>query len=116
MQPPPEDQDLDASGSAVFGSNGIAVVELRPNRLKQWWTVTSATVSTAGPAPDSKADNSTAVLYRNGWTQLDGTYTGSLDSTDLNLTIRRGFLRARWTGGIPGYTATLSLYGTIHFG
>lgn len=100
---------LESSGSAVFGANGIATIELGPMTRGEVWRIQRITVST-----DDLADTM-AKIYRNvigDSTFLEGTYAGNSDISDTGyefLTPEK--LIVQWTGGTAGKIAFLRIEG-----
>lgn len=100
---------LSESASGVINSSGTVTVNLGPTRIGQIWKVNLITVQTS-----SNTSEPTAKVYLNSLgTFIGGTYTGSNDSTDVNLTITNGRLICVWTGGDSGARATLTVYGEL---
>lgn len=79
---------LSESATAVAGADGIARVQLGPLRAFETWAVASTTVSST-----SSTLVPTARLYRGAEQPsrlIDGTYTGTLDTTDTTYKLRSG--------------------------
>jgi hypothetical protein len=75
----------------------------------QRWNLSTASVKSTSTA------ESTCLVYM-GQTQVDGTYSGNLDSTDQVA----GFplycgqkVKAEWSGCDPGAVCTLDITGTV---
>jgi hypothetical protein len=103
-------EQLDQSASVKLDAQGNGTVALYCPTLETW-TVTRTAVSTT-----TNVLEATAVTYVgqvSPGSQLSGTYSGSLDSSDEQQQINPGqSLLCVWTGGDPGATATLSIFGT----
>lgn len=99
------------SASAIAGADGIARVSLGPLRSFEQWEITNTTVSSA-----SISLVPTARLYRGGEAPsrlIDGTYTGTLDTTDTRYTLRSGEkVLAVFTGASVGAQCTVTVEGT----
>jgi len=99
---------LEAHASCVLDGSGNGSVSLSPQNNRVVWNVTTVSVqgSSSNPMPTA-----TAFL---GSTALGGTYAGSNDSDDVDVTVYPGqLLTVRWTGGTPGASATAYAYGTF---
>lgn len=109
---PLADLPLDVSATVTLDASGNGTVKLGPTSTRQTWHVTNAAVQVS-----SNTLEPTANLYQNGLaSKLGGTYTGSNDSSDLDVTVRGGFIMCVWTTGDAGAKATLFLQGSIHIG
>lgn len=106
---------LDVAASVVLDSSGNGTVTIGPQRLLQTWVPNNAAVNVT-----SNTKEPTVNLYlgpARPANLLAASYTGSNDSTPLDVTLRSGnFLTAVWAGGDVGARATLSLYGEILVG
>ncbi len=102
--------ELNTSAQVVLDASGNGQVTVGPNRATEYWHVTKMAVltSTAVKVPS-------AYVYTDSVSPsnlLDATYTGSQDSTDLDVPLAPGRrLVIRWTGGDVGALATVSIYG-----
>ncbi len=105
------DLPLDVAASVTLDATGAGTVRLQPSNVNQTWHVVQASVLVS-----SNTKEPTAKLYQNGSSFLGGTYTGSNDSTSLDITVRNGYIQCNWTGGDAGAKATLYLQGSIHIG
>lgn len=79
---------LSESASAVAAADGIARVQMGPLRAFEAWDVRSTTVSST-----SSTLVPTTRLYRGAEQAsrlIDGTYTGTLDTTDTQYKLRSG--------------------------
>lgn len=103
---------LEESGSVVLDAGGDGTVELLVP-YSQRWHVSRITVSTVIQIPPIPR----AVVYRNSVAAaaiVDGTYTGSQDTSDLNTpAVFEGGEKivVRWTDGTVGDTATVNVAG-----
>ena len=92
------------SASVKLDANGNGQCSVGPAGVD--WVITTTTVSTATAVKQPIAN-----LYLNGVSQanlVDGTYTGSGDTTDTKHLLQPGEqLYATWTGGDPGTLAFL---------
>lgn len=103
---------LDVVGKVVLDASGAGTVQLGPSSRLQNWHVTSASVQVS-----SNTLEPIALLYNSTrGSKIGGTYTGSNDTTDLDITIRNGFIICDWTGGDAGATAFLYISGSIIIG
>lgn len=100
---------LDLTRTVKLDANGRGVIQVGPGFNDEIWHVTSAGVACTG------TNQSTAVGYLNtiGGTQIGGSFTGNFDNgpAQVDLLANQSVVFV-WTGGDPGATATLSLYGT----
>lgn len=103
---------LDVQARVTLNAAGAGTIKLGPTSTRQTWHVTNAAVSVS-----SATNEPTATLYMSSRaSQLGGTNTGSNDSTDLDVTLRGGYIICDWAGGDAGAIATLSLQGSVHIG
>jgi hypothetical protein len=100
--------------SATVNGAGSATVSVGPQGLGTTWYPSSAVISTSTGA----ADNSTCSVYIGSQTQqnLQGgqSYAGGGDTVGINqASMQPGDrLIAVWSGGVPGATATINVFGT----
>lgn len=101
---------LSQSNDGTVASTGIATVSLGPMTAFESWEVNRITVASA-----SSVLVPTARVYRGAVAEsrlIDGTYTGTLDTTDVALSLRAGDkVVAQWTGADVGSRCTLTLEG-----
>lgn len=103
---------LDVTAQVTLDATGFGRVRLGPTSTRQTWQVNLAAVKTS-----TNVLEPTANLYLNSKaSSLGGTYTGSNDSTALDVVVRNGFILCEWTGGDAGALATLNLHGAILIG
>lgn len=108
----PAELVLDESATARVPASGIVTVSLGPITQRQTWLVTLAAVKVS-----SNVSEPVATLYLGTKaTILGSTYTGSNDSTALQVTTRGTPIFCEWVGADVGAIATLSLYGSLHVG
>jgi hypothetical protein len=101
--------DLEEDARVVLDASGNGSVVLGPKRMRQVWKVTSLSVAT-----NSVTDEPIATVYGPMGTTLGGTYSGSKDTTDLNVTLPYGSrIKVQWTNGDPGAIAIASVQGTV---
>ena len=101
---------LDVTASTVLDANGNGHVVFQPSSNRVSWHAASCAVKVSSNTLEPTAD---AYLGSATGTHLAGTYTGSNDSTDLNVDLWPGQqITVTWTGGDVGATASASLYGT----
>jgi hypothetical protein len=102
---------LSESASGITDANGECRVSLGPLRSFEVWNVISTTVANTGTALVP-----TAKLYRGGEAPsrlIDGTYTGTLDTTDTAYSLRSGEkVVAVFTGASVGTQCTVTVEGT----
>lgn len=109
---------LNTSTSVTLNGSGAGTASLGP-RIGQRWRQVVASVSIPQPVTNEPL----CSLYMGGAAIpanfVDGTYTGSLDSSDAGsmfvLTPGQSVF-AVWSGGDPGAIATLSLTGVEEIG
>jgi len=112
---------LDDARNVILNGSGNGQVSLGPI-LGQKWTVTNAGVQTSTRTnPNAAVPECSIYIGGAPIAQffIDGTNTGSLDSTDRTASFpfsQGNKIWAVWTGGDPGSTATLSIVGTIETG
>lgn len=101
---------LDEAVTAVADALGIARVSIGPLRAFETWHVTSTTL-----ASTSSALIPVAKLYRGAEMPsrlIDGTYTGTLDTTDTVYDLRSGDKAlAVFTGCDVGAQCTITVQG-----
>lgn len=103
-------EQLDEHASVVLNAAGNGTVQLQCPTVETW-TVSRTAVSTTTNVLEPTAQ--TYIGQVAPGSALSGTYSGSLDSSDENQQINPGqSLYCVWTGGDPGATATLSVFGT----
>lgn len=89
-------------------ANGEGQAEVFPSG--EVWEVTTTTVSSTSTVKKPQAN-----IYLNGQsiaTYVQGTFTGTGDTSDIPMTVQPGgVIYATWTGGDPGATATLRVAG-----
>ena len=104
------DTPLYESSAAAADANGIARVSVGPLRSFETWDVRSTTVTST-----SSTLVPTCKLYRGAESPsrlIDGTFTGTLDTTDTPYSLRSGDkLVAVWTGCDVGAQCTVTLEG-----
>ncbi|MFC9596256.1 hypothetical protein ACFTUC_41490 [Streptomyces sp. NPDC056944] len=104
---------LNIGTTTVLDASGNGRAALGPTFGPAVWHVRSVAVRTSQPGAGKIPQ---CAIYRatedaNGY--VDTTYDGSADATDVMFDLVQGTqIIARWTGGNPGDTATLSIYGT----
>lgn len=104
---------LQQFASVTLGVSGAGSAFLQPNAGERWHisrvAVKTNQASTVTTIP-------TAFVYLGDATDgnfFDGTYTGSQDASDCDLTIEQGArLTCVWAGGVAGSVATLTAWGT----
>lgn len=103
---------LNTSGSVVLNANGAGTVRLQNNKPFQKWTVNRVAVTTT-----TNVSEPSVKVYLDSVSEgnlLDGTYTGSNDSSDINASLLTGqSLVVVWSDGDSGAVATASIYGEM---
>lgn len=98
------------SASGVAGADGIARVSLGPLRSLETWDVSATTVSST-----SSTLIPTCKLYRGGEAPsnlFEGTFSGSLDTTDTPYTLQSGErMLAVFDGCDVGSSCTITMRG-----
>jgi hypothetical protein len=110
---------LNDSVTVTADASGAATAQIGPSNAKgaPMWHVTrvalrNETLARRGQTPIPKADVYTDEPSPNTW--IDGTYDGSFDGTDCDLTITRGqVVTAVWAGAQAGDRLTLSVSGEV---
>jgi len=101
---------LNEAKSVVLDSSGNGTVKIGPAKASERWRVRTVAVSTSTAVKVPVASVYTGFLAPGNL--LGGTYTGSNDSDDVDVTLGPGsFLTVAWQGGDAGATATVSVYG-----
>lgn len=113
---------LDEADSVVLDGSGNGTVKMRPDGAAVYWYPTTVSVSAPNPAGGPPAHEAQCLMYAGPKPAdqyfVDGTQSGSTgDNSDrfAGKVIGRhanGYVIAVWTGGDPGATATLRVYGT----
>lgn len=104
---------LDMSAAVVLNSSGAGFTQLAPDGMA-WWEVRQCRVrTTTGPV-----DSSQAMIYQTAIVdhrQIAETAQGGGDSMSFAMHLRPGdTIIALWSGGNPGDTATMTIYGVVH--
>jgi hypothetical protein len=105
--------DLSTSASVELDGGGGGTVGIGPSLPGVSWQPATIAVSVSTNASEAQC-NIYQGLAPGAGSLLAATSTGSTgDSTDCSTTVWPGqFLIAEWTGGDPGATATMSVFGT----
>lgn len=107
---------LQVSGSVQLNASGGGTVTLKPD-VGQFWTprfVRVATLNQSAPLPYCAVYHG-AVTVRNQTTFIDDTYMGNGDTSSIvagTVTQFGEAITAVWSGGTPGDTAVLTVYGS----
>jgi len=97
-------------GQTVLDSSGYGSATISPSGSDVNVTLTSVSTDTAVKEPVAKTYLN--VVGSSGF--LEGTYSGSSDSSDTAFTIGQGeSLTCVWTGGDAGANATIRITGTL---
>jgi hypothetical protein len=101
------------NNSVTLNAAGAGTVRFSVPNYDESWRVLLASVEVAPVPPATElANEPQARVYQDG-RLLAGTYTGGLDSTDLNAMLQMGnYIECRWTGGDVGAIATFTIQGT----
>lgn len=106
---------LDTSASVVLaGASPEGTVRLGPGKPFEVWHITNVavSVSTANDEPIAKVFKGDV----NAKNLIAGTYTGSNDSTEVDITLHPGqYISVKWFAGDAGATATASISGTFDY-
>jgi hypothetical protein len=101
---------LNESRTATADGNGRAIAQLGPLRSFESWEIKRTTVSST-----STTLIPTARVYRGAIAPsrlIDGTYTGTLDTTQTDMTLTSGdSVVAEWTGADVGSSCILIIEG-----
>lgn len=102
--------ELFESGRATADASGVARITLQPLTAFEKWRVSSMTVSS-----NSSPEVPTVKVYKGGETPsalIDGSYTGTQDRSETNLTLHSGQpLLAVFTGAQIGSTCVFTITG-----
>lgn len=105
---------IQMSGTVKLDVNGNGQISLGPQVVREYWTLTLASVSVS-----SAVKEATATLYLGigptAGRRITGTATGSSGDTAglANMEVQPGqTILAVFQGGDPGATANLSIVGT----
>lgn len=102
----------EGTGTAIVTIAGTAIVQLGPDALTTWY-VSYCAISTSTGAAD--ASTCQVVIGPAGAGIVPGgqSYAGGGDSVSLGgTTLKPGnYVIALWSGGHPGDTATMTIYG-----
>jgi hypothetical protein len=101
---------LDQSAQVTLNASGAGTVMLGPTSSRITWNVTSASVRVSSNTREPTAN----LYYNTRGSFIGGTYTGSNDSTDLDLLVRNGRIVCDWAGGDAGAIATLTVHGQVY--
>lgn len=100
-----------AYASVTLNASGTGVADILVPTLETWQVsriAVQTTTNTSEPTARVYVDSEGPGNF------LAGTYTGSNDSSDENLTLMPGqHLLCRWDGGDAGAVATLSVFGLV---
>lgn len=112
---------LDQWASVVLDSSGFGIASLGPQRVKEWWTLTSCWVGVNGYTSSQKNANAVLNIGTNvlGATQMANTINGSQGDTCAlgGYQITTGYqVWVQWSNGTPGVTAYMHLLGTWQIG
>ena len=101
---------LSESASAIADASGTARISIGPLRSFERWEIASTTVANTGTALVP-----TVRVYRGGEAPsrlIDGSYTGTLDTSDTAYTLLSGEkVLAVFTGASIGTQCTLTVEG-----
>lgn len=103
-------QVLNTSASGVIGASGTAVVRIGPQIAREQWNITTTTVTGLGMT--------VTVAYR-GQTVVDSTANDPRPTVTDNtpfLLMNGNQLEITWSGGTPGTSVTVTVYGTRRIG
>lgn len=106
-------QPLDTSAKVTLNGSGNGTARIGP-KVGQHWTLGNIAVSVS-----SNTLEPTCKIYLRAIDPgnfVDGTFSGSQDSTDSANGLRLGpgqEVIAVWSGGDANATATVSIYGTV---
>lgn len=104
-------QRIEKSATTTLDGSGNGQVEIRAP-ISVEWRITRSSVLLSNPLPTSMP---TIHLYRNSInpaTFIDGSYSGALNTSDMEYVIPAGdAVIAVWEGGDANLTATLRISG-----
>lgn len=104
---------LNAAASVTLDAAGTGTCWVSPEPYERWHITRVAVLTNDAPSATTVP---VCKVYLGGADPsnfLDGTFSGSADSTDEDVWLEKGQqLTAVWSGGISGSVATLSVFGT----
>ncbi|WP_333758795.1 hypothetical protein [Streptomyces sp. ISBFB 2968] len=111
------DMQLDTYGSTILDGTGMGTVTLTPTATLNWRVTRMAVKTSQGPT-DTPIPQCTVFLGApSDGNIIDQTWTGSRDTSDCDILVQYGTrLYFMWENGIPGTSATASIYGTQSLG
>lgn len=102
---------LDEGAGGTLNAAGRAVVTIGPRTPSSRWRTSNVAVSTTSTVDTECRLYLGAEAPQN---LLGGTFSGNRDQIGAAVTLYPGsVLTAVWTGGTPGATATVSVYGVL---
>lgn len=113
---------LNQAETVVLDGSGNGTIKMRPDGSREYWLPIGAAVRAPNPAGGVPANEATCAIYAGPKVAdpyiVESTYSGSSGDSTGRLeghTIGRNadpYIIAVWTGGDPGATATLRVWGT----
>lgn len=104
------DQPLNDGADATLDAAGNGTAVLQVPALETWHLTRVAVSATSNTSEPEARVYIGSVIPSN---LLGGTYSGSLDSSDETQDVQPGQrIYCVWSGGDPGASATLSVFGT----
>lgn len=107
------DAPLSTYGTVTLDASGYGMVSLSPSGMVDWRITRIAVRTSQGPM-DTPVPTCTVYLGTvSDGDIIDQTWTGSRDVSDCDVLVQHGTsLITVWEGGVPGSSATVSLYGS----
>ncbi|WP_298561399.1 hypothetical protein [Streptomyces luteogriseus] len=107
-------QVLDEPGTVVLDANGYGLITFQPESFRTW-NVTSINVRTdQGPAETPVPQCTVYLGVVDPGAIKAQTYMGNRSTAQGSIIVQPSTqLLVEWTNGIPGSTATVSLYGQM---
>jgi hypothetical protein len=102
---------LEQTFQTVLDGSGNGIVLFGPSLYGEEWTVTRTGVLTSSAAITTAAIPQVQLYVASRF--IDGTYTGSNNTSDTTYQVHSGQqIQVTFLGGQPGDTATVSVSGT----
>ena len=104
---------LNESAQVTIAASGTGETFVAPPATERWDIDRMSVVTNQG---DTTPPFPVCAVYLDSVSDsniFDKTYSGHMDTSDCNIHLEKGQrLVARWTGGVAGSRATLSVFGT----
>lgn len=103
----------EGTGTALVSAGGTATISVGPDGLNTWYP-TYAAISTTTGADDASTASALIGPIAAGLVPAGQSYAGGGDTIPLGgQPLKPGdYVTVTWTGGVPGDTAFLTVYGS----